>query len=744
MPRHSLGAYRQYAPLALAMMALLAMGQPAHAADVTGPQVKRAIQRGVEAIRKLQQADGSWPENYFAGGTSGLATLALLQADEPLDSDAVASALRYLQTTPDDHTYVAGVKALVYTRADPVKYRAEIEAAAKWLASAQNRFGLWDYGSPTERFDHSNTQFALLGLDAAVEAGLTVPRPVWEHAQQGITRTQNNDGGWAYQATGASYGSMTAAGVADLLILARDLDAGHEHGFRDGAAPNCGHYRVARPLTRGLEWLARNFQAARNPVRGEFHHYWLYAVERCGILSGQKYFGQHDWYRSGATILVRTQGPAGLWNSNLVDTCLAVLFLAKGHKPLLVQKLQWSVEDVWSPDRYDVEHLVGYIADQLGQPVAWQVVPLDAPVEEWLAAPLLYFQGHTFPRFTNDQRAKLRRYVELGGTLFAEACCGHEEFRRGFQEFAATTFPEVPLHELGPAHPIYHVLRDTPPSGLMGIDFGCRTSVIYSPNDLSCLWEQTNVPDLSPAAFQLGANIAAYAVGRRPLTDRLDVVLVPKSTTQAAEPENTRPEAFRLTQVVYEGDWRPFPLALKNLADFLRTDLNFDVVPQARQIRLTDQDLFLCPVLVLSGHFAFDLAPAERAALAAHLRRGGFLLAEACCGTEPFDGALRRLLQETFPNATLERLPRDHPIFLGKPGFDVTTVHYSPDIRRAHPDLATPELWGLRINGRLAVVYSPYSLSCGLSGPAFEGCWGLASEDAQHLAANIVLYALTH
>ena len=37
-----------------------------------------------------------------------------------------------------------------------------------------------------------------------------------------------------------------------------------------------------------------------------------------------------------------------------------------------------------------------------------------------------------------------------------------------------------------------------------------------------------------------------------------------------------------------------------------------------------------------------------------------------------------------------------------------------------------------------------FALGCGLESQEFDGCWGLASEDARRLAANIVLYALTH
>ena len=731
---------------ALLVALWLGGGQRASAADVTGDDVKRSIRAAVAAIWDLQLPDGAWPEQHQPGGTTVLAAFALLQAGEDPASESMARALARVRSVSNQYTYVVSLKVLALAAADPKHNSREINEAAQWLITGQTGSGLWGYVQGGTYFDHSNSQFALLALNAASEAGVRVPKSVWQKAEAALLRNQNNDGGWCYQGPGRSQstGSMTAAGVADLLILDNQYRQGQEQGFRDGAAPRCGRYRTNEALGRGLDWLGRKFRAGSNPNGSGWTHYWLYAVERCGILSGRRYFGAHDWYREGATVLTKSQKHSGLWREDLIDTCFALLFLAKGHKALVVQKLRWSDDDEWNPDRYDAAHLIAFIGNQLGEPVTWQVVPFDAPLEEWLAAPVLYVHGHTFPEWNAEQRAKVRRFVEEGGTLLAEACCGRAEFRTGFERFAAATFPETPLRELGPEHAVYRVVHRVEPYGLRGIDLGCRTSVIYSPRDLSCLWEQEKIARLSELAFKIGTNITAYAVGRRPLRDRLDAVVVPEAAPQADPEGPPGQDALRLAQVVYRGDWRAFPLALRNLAEFLRDELDFDVVTQDRQVRLTDEDLYTCPVLVLAGHYDFSISAVERDALVAHLRRGGFLIADACCGTEPFDTAFRQLMRDAFPSAKLERLPQDHPIIAGTPGFDVRTVRYSADVQRAKPDLHEPELWGLRVDDRLVVVYSPYSLSCGLSGPAFEGCWGLASEDARRVAANIVLYALTH
>ncbi len=729
------------------IVALVAVAMPVSAADeVTGADVRVAIRRGVEAILDAQRPDGSWPDAHQPGGVTALATYTLLTAGHAADEPHVAAGLEVVRKLPNQHTYVVSLKILALTTANPKSYRREISAAVDWLVGAQQLGGLWNYTEAGTRFDHSNTQFALLGLYAAATSGFSVPHTAWQKAQTALLRTQNSDGGWAYQIENQSYGSMTAAGVANLLILGRTFAANRERGFREGAAPNCGRHQTARQLQRGLDWLERNFQPGTNPRHGGNTFCWLYAAERVGILSGRRFFGEYDWYRAGASVLVRTQtrAPAlGRWPGSTHETCFAVLFLAKGHRSLLVQKLQWSRDEAWNPDRHDVENLIGAIGERLGQPVAWQVVPFDAPLEEWLAAPLLYFHGHEFPVWSAAQRAKLREFVTQGGTILAEACCGRAEFRAGFERFAAETFDDVPLKTLSDTHAVYHVLHDVEPNGLQGVDVGCRTGVIFSPNDLSCLWEQGDVPKHSEKAFKLGANIAAYAIGRRPLRDRLDEVVLPAPSTQPGEQATPSTDALRLTQVAYVGDWRPFPRALARLTEFLRTRVGLDVVSPERTIRIDDPTLRLAPILVVAGSSNIELSSAERDALAGHIRRGGFLIADACCGGERFEAGLRRLLGQMFPEATLERLPADHPIINMPAGFDASRVGFSPDVRRARAGLSAPELWGMRVDGRLAIVFSPFSLSCGLSGEAFDGCWGYDSESAKRVAANIVLYALT-
>ncbi len=734
---------------------------PSASADVSGEQVKRAIARAVRYIKRLQDDEGNWRGHYYPGGETCLATLALLQAGEPVDSPAIAAALKSIRKTPLQHTYVVSLKIQVLAAADPREYRAEIEAAARWLMKAQLESGLWSYTQQPAAFDHSNSQFALLGLHAAAQAGVKIAPTVWQRARTRVLSTQNRDGGWSYRDTGKSYGSMTAANVSNLAILGDPLIVPSEGEFDAGKAPNCGVSRLNRPLVNGLTWIGRQFSVEVNPGQGQnYLFYWLYGVERAGILTGQQSFGGHDWYRAGAEYLVGEQAVDGSWQRDLVQTCFGVLFLAKGHKPLLMQKLQWSSDDRWSPDSADADNLIAFIGDKLGEPTAWQVVPFDAPLQDWLAAPLLYMQGHEFPDWNDAQRAKVRQYIEQGGTLLAEACCGRQEFRTGFEKFVAATFPGQPLRELDAGHPLYSAHFELEPSGIEGLDVGCRTSILYSPRDLSCLWQQARVPILSERAFKIGTNIAAYATGRQALRDRLDIRVVPAAEALPSGPP--REDALRLAQVVYDGDWQPDPQALVHLAELVRDEAGVKVTTQYRPVRLADAELVNSPILFMTGHYRFSLSPAERTALAAHLRRGGFLLAEACCGREAFDESFRSMIREAFPGSMLEPIPLDHPLFRGAPGYKIDHVGYKPYGGSANtsgdaphavsepantsrpPSTGPPQLLGLTIDGRLALVYSPFSIGCGIDGHKCHDCRGVVDEDARKIGVNAVLYALTH
>jgi hypothetical protein len=149
-------------------------------------------------------------------------------------------------------------------------------------------------------------------------------------------------------------------------------------------------------------------------------------------------------------------------------------------------------------------------------------------VLDLLRAPILFFNGHKAPEFSAPERANLRAYVEAGGTIVAEACCGSADFDGGFRKLMEEMFPDKQdqLRRLADDHAILRgtSLPNAERHPLWGISRAARTAVIYSPKDLSCYWNLAEHGPLKPAvleAIKVGENIIDYATGRVLPPDKL-------------------------------------------------------------------------------------------------------------------------------------------------------------------------------------------------------------------------------
>ena len=221
-------------------------------------------------------------------------------------------------------------------------------------------------------------------------------------------------------------------------------------------------------------------------------------MERVGQFSGERLFGEHDWFREGAEELIRTQSKdTGEWRGALnereptIATSFALMFLCRGRAPVLIQKARHAPGDDWMNDPDDVRNLVGAVARDWKLPLNWQVVDLDsATVNDLLLAPILFLNGHQSPAISDRGKKALLAYVDQGGFIFAEACCGKKDFDQGFRAILKEIFPESQLHPLAADHPVWTARHALKPDehALWGLERAGRTVLIYSPADLSCRW----------------------------------------------------------------------------------------------------------------------------------------------------------------------------------------------------------------------------------------------------------------
>ncbi len=329
---------------------------------------------------------------------------------------------------------------------------------------------------------------------------------------------------------------MTCAGISSLIIAGSRRYEGLEI-LQGESIRDCGRVGTNPPLDKALNWLASQFQVGQNVNQGQvWKYYYLYGLERAGRLTGIGFFGRNDWYRLGAEALVHDQQPvSGFWRganqeNELIATSFALLFLAKGRAPVLINKLRHDPWNDWSHDPDDVRNLVDVVSRDWKNLLTWQVVDSKtATVPDLRRAPILFFNGHKAPEFSPEERKALREYLDQGGCLFAEACCGERDFDRGFRALMKELFPEdeSALRPLPGTHPIWSARTAVDPAShpLWGIDRGGRTVVVYSPKDLSCFWNQVDRTPPNPAvvrAIKVGQNVIDYVTGREPPPDKLE------------------------------------------------------------------------------------------------------------------------------------------------------------------------------------------------------------------------------
>jgi hypothetical protein len=731
-------------------------------ADVTSEQVEHAIREGSRYLKDKQAPDGSWTDvdQSARTGTTSLATLALLTAGEKPAAPVIQRALAFLSDfSPDqlNSTYAVSLQTMVFAAADPVRLRDRILANVEFLERGQIKLGertlwpgSWNYHIPMRPGDNSNTQYALLGLNAGREAGVTIRPEVLLLTRTYFELSQNRDGGWGYTPQQKqSTASMTCAGVSSLILTGARRYESLEF-LQGGAIHDCGRGGYNPNVSKGIDWLANHFDVRQNFGNGQqWKYYYLYALERAGRLTGVRFFGQNDWYRLGAEEMVKNQNPlSGFWKggaqeNEVVATSFALLFLAKGRAPVLINKLRHSPEQDWNNDPDDIRNIVSIVSEDWKSLLAWQVVdPKSATIQEMLQAPIVFFNGHEVPDFSVQAKANLKAFVEQGGFIFADACCGSRAFDVGFKRLMKELFPDpsIELKALPEDHPVWrskHLLApDVHP--LLGIDHGCRTVVIYSPADLSCYWNQlernpTNLAVIK--SIKVAQNVIDYATGREMPADKLVI-------RDVVDFKTDRPTrgAIRIAKIKHSGDWNIAPQAIPNLMEVLRKPpLNFDVVLKHKELLPRDPDLVYYPLIYIHGRASVSFDDNDLEALRKTLDPGnGTLFADAACGSAPFDASFRRFVAQLLPNNPLVPIPLTDELYTNKVGFDLKDVRVTEAAGGAR---GFPQLEGVKINNHWAIIYSKLDIGCALERHTGLECKGYTHESAVRIAANIVIYS---
>lgn len=771
--------------------------------DISAEEVRTSIERGIAYLKSKQnKVEGNWAEHPGQpGGMTALCTLALLNAGVDPKDEAIQKSLNYLRSLGKPKmVYSVSLITMAMVAADPSERNADkalIRRNAEYLASIQitavkeeeerkfHKKGSWAYSDSQGNGDNSNTQFALLALQEAERVGVEVRDDVYRLALNYWVATQNDSGGWGYFDDQPTTGSMTCAGIASVVICSgkiSQLDARVEGNTVRCCNGGDDMDKAAFAIENAVAWMGRNFSVNTNPSGFEGRDapgkmwllYYLYGIERVGRTTGRRFFTKRDekfdWYRMGAEMLVRRGQDklSGSWtgtghgeNNPLIGTSLSLLFLSKGRRPVVIAQLQREPQGDWNHHGAAVGNLTRSVERRWGRDLTWQTIESHAATaKDLLQTPVLFISGRDGLRLRKEERDHLRAYVDAGGFIFAENCCNGAGFDRDFRALMKEMFPDSQLAPLPADHPIWFaetkVIPDPVETPLFGLNSCCRTSVVYSPKDLSCYWELGGVRDLKvypdavreriERALGLGANVIAYATGRE-LRDKLDL---PQLVGERRNNDLTNRNVVYVSKFAHSGGSDDAPSALPNLLAVMQQEIGVESRSVTRPIAIGDEQIFNYPIAFMHGRRSFRLSEAERKQLREFVERGGFLFADAICANHEFVDSFRREMAATFKGAKLQPLPASHPLFTQEfRGYDITKVSLRDPTARADGDPlkakilhAAPTLEAIEFDGRLAVIFSPYDLSCALENSPSLECKGYDRRDAAKIGVNILLYAL--
>jgi hypothetical protein len=205
---------------------------PAADAPAVGEAVTpdKVVDKGLAALVKLQQPDGSFDN---ATGITALAGMALLSGGHTptrgLYHEASAKALKYVLSCQDKVTgYLGADMGNMYSHGFATLYLAEcygmapegnlrrsLEAGIDLIYHAQNSEGGWRYAPAPVDADLSVTICQVMALRAAANVGVggQTTTDVMRKAVGYVRHCANGDGSFGYQGGGSGWGTNGPEGV---------------------------------------------------------------------------------------------------------------------------------------------------------------------------------------------------------------------------------------------------------------------------------------------------------------------------------------------------------------------------------------------------------------------------------------------------------------------------------------------------------------------------------------------------
>jgi hypothetical protein len=725
------------------------------------PDGAGAINVPADRVASLTPPGAFAPEmtGIHEGGPSALATFALLSAGVPRTHPQIKQAIQYLAEVDMPGTYSRALRANIWALLlegnlpayEHSRYRRLLNIDTIWLRDAMSEAGWYDYGKPRDENvlitgDNSCTQFGVLGMWAADNAGAEIPRSYWGIVQQHWLSTQRADGSWYYgRGNHGPRETMTVAGINTLYILLDKLYAqssrGYKrfHGVTKTPQTRQGEQRLLQAIANALDWMNDNMQSPRTVHAHQ--GYRQFGMERLGLASGLKYLGGNDWYHRGAEFAVRRG-----WSGDLRQDPFWLLFLVYGRAPILFNKLAVGPESSWNYYLRDLYSLCRYLTRKYERIHKWQVVSLDSSAYDLDDAPFLYINGTDAFTLTLEQRAKLRDYCDRGGTIIGHADLRSPEFidsfRHTFEEmFAVRNWTLGPL----PAdHPVYRAAGRSRQEAVQvpveGMSDGTRTVVFLFTQDIAGAWHR-NLTSTQQDLFDVMADIRHYAA---PPYHQLPSRLRPPGYPGPPAPPVGTVTVARLG---YCGQTtlRSNPTAWDEMNDWSRhyRGITIEETPDLQPADASELSEF--DIVHIAGRGRWDPDPTLCRALLDYVDAGGLILADAVGGDPDFRDSFRAFLADAVPGP-LSLLTDVHPIVSG-------TVPGGAPLNELRPTLwSLEELGGRRVpplltvtaHGSIGLIFAPWDLTVSMNGHYVYGLHGYDIDSTRNLVANILAWRMAN
>ena len=323
-----------------APMAEAVGAENAPAIEEMTPELDGGVGRGLEALARMQNSDGSFGRGRYGRhvGITAICALAFMSdghlPERGRYESTVRKALDFVLAgatetgllaaeTSHGPMYGHGFATLflgeIYgMNPSDERVRDVLGRAIRLIVDSQNEEGGWRYNPVPIDADVSVTICEIVALRSARNAGIKVPRETIDKAVEYVRKCQNPDGGFRYMTQpGGSAWPRTAAGVASLFYAGI---------YEDDA------------IERGLEYLVRRGGGNLLGSGNAHYFYGQYYSAQAMYLAGGEWWS--NWWPEIRTELLSRQNQNGEWIDRQIGDAYAtamaliVLQMPKRYLPI--------------------------------------------------------------------------------------------------------------------------------------------------------------------------------------------------------------------------------------------------------------------------------------------------------------------------------------------------------------------------------------------------------------------------